>query len=156
MWEKSTFLVVGALLGWFLQQYRVARSEDAALINEHIKDIEKFCDAAQAYWLKVPASQDEERAAAAKVRAAHAATTHLYSEMDSLCSAEASKYREMSLELFNLATGGAFESSRTSIDAERAIDIYDLTAQIVHLLRRARRDVLSLGRLFHRAIDVGA
>tara|TARA_R110000751_G_scaffold144643_1_gene248232 strand:+ start:1434 stop:1904 length:471 start_codon:yes stop_codon:yes gene_type:complete len=156
MLEKLDGLIIGAAIGWFLQQYRVARSEDAAIINEHIKDIEKFSDAAQAYWLKVPASQDEELAAAAKVRAAHAATTLLYGEVGKLCDLNGSDYRKLSLTLFDTATGGNFESSRIAIDAPRAIEVYDVSAQLIHLLRKSRRDVLSLSRFFRPLIDFGA
>ncbi|MDR7146174.1 hypothetical protein [Rhizobium sp. BE258] len=144
---KLFFLVAGALLGWFLQQYRVARAEDVSLVNEHIKDIEKFRDVSQDYWLTVPDRAEKERAAAAKVRASHAATTLLYEQIGRICRLSQRRYQLLSIDLFTAATGGEFESSRQDIDAARAIEIYDRAAALIHFLREIRRDLISLKRL---------
>ncbi|MGY5811982.1 hypothetical protein ACXHXG_30320 [Rhizobium sp. LEGMi198b] len=146
--DKLFFLVLGALLTWVLQQYRVARSEDVALVNEHIKDIEKFCDAARDYWLKAAAATvDEEIAAAAKVRAAHAATTLLYQRMTEACAKNGQLYQAKMRELFDVATGQNFESASRKIEPVIAISIQDTAAQLIHVLRTCRQDIISLKRL---------
>jgi len=153
MWEKTGFIVLGAVIGWFLQQYRVARSEDIALVNEHIKDIEKFCDAAQAYWLKTPATPEEDIALAAKVRATHSATTLLYPDIGKLCENRQSEYKFHTFDLFNAATGGQFEGHDRTLDAPRAIEIGDASARLVHLLRSNRVYIVSMKRFWKALVD---
>jgi hypothetical protein len=148
MWEKIGFVVFGAVIGWFLQQYRVARSEDISLVNEHIKDIEKFCEAAQAYWLKTPSTKEEDVALAAKVRATHSATTLLYPDIGRICENRRSEYEFLTFDLFNAATGGQFEGSHRELDAPRAIDIGDASARLVHLLRSNRVYIVSMKRFW--------
>lgn len=148
--EKLLFIGIGALLTYLLQQIRVAAAESIALMNEHIKDIEKFNDAVQNYWLKKPASRDEELALAARVRAAHAATTLLYEKMAETCEDRSEDYKRLSQELFHSATGGKFESSNRDIDPVRAIESHDKSVQLVHLLRECRQGVLSLRRITNR------
>lgn len=126
----------------------MSRAEDVALVNEHIKDLEKFSEAVQSYWLKIPSNHYEERALAARVRAAHAATTLLYPDMIKACGRLADDYQRLSVDVFNLATGGNFESSPRRLDPSRAIEVHDLTAQIIHILRASRKEILSIRRMF--------
>jgi len=151
--DRLLFLAIGAVATWLLQQYRIARNEDTVLINEHIKDIEKFRDAVQEFWLNLPEDQNEADAAAAKVRAAHSATTLVYAQMLDICGEQCDEYRKLSIELFEISTGENFESSRDAIDPLRAIEAHDAAARLIHLLRRARKDVLSLSRLGKYGID---
>lgn len=145
--DKLLFLLIGAILAWMVAQYRISRSEELALINEHIKDIEKFSEAAQQYWLKTPADPNTEVELAGKVRAYHAATTLLYTRMTSVCrSASFDEYARQYSDLFGVATGGKFESPNRSSDPLRAIETADIAARIVHLLRLERADVVSGGR----------
>ncbi len=158
--ERSSFLVAGALLAWVLQQYRVLRNEDTALINEHIKDVEKFRDQALEYWLAVPdpkLKDDIEHrkmkdlALAAKVRAAHAATTIPYQAVAALSGSRQAEYKTTTQELYALATGGDFESQRDGIEPERALEIFDSASRLINLLREIRREVISIRRLFASA-----
>lgn len=144
LWEKILLLAGGALLAWLLQQYRISRGEDVSLVNEHIKDIEKFRDAAQDYWLKLPKDMTEERASAAKVKAAHAATTLVYEHINVICRNRSHDYKQLSIELYKCATGGTFESLREDIVPERAIETYDRATELIHLLRSVRRELMSL------------
>lgn len=158
LFERAGFLVVGAVLSWLFQQYRVLRAEDSALINEHIKDIEKFRDQAVDYWLAVPDAKPsaegepdirkmKDTALAAKVRAAHAATTIPYPTVSALCGNNQTEYKQRSQELYSLATGDDFEGSRIGIDPQRAMQIFDTSAQLINLLRDVRRDTVSLSQL---------
>lgn len=156
--ERAGFIVVGAVLSWLFQQYRVLRAEDSALINEHIKDIEKFRDQAVDYWLSVPETKKpaegdidvrkmKDTALAAKVRAAHAATTIPYPRVAALSGALQADYKRKSQELYSLATGGDFEGNRDGINPERAMLVFDMSSQLINLLREVRRDTVSLSRL---------
>jgi hypothetical protein len=156
--ERAGFIVVGAVLSWLFQQYRVLRAEDSALINEHIKDIEKFRDQAVEYWLAVPDAKlpaegeadirkMKDMALAAKVRAAHAATTIPYPRIAALSGKREAEYKQTSQELYSLATGGEFEGGRSGIDPQRAILIFDTSAQLINFLREVRRETVSLWQL---------
>jgi len=151
--EKLAFLAGGALLAWLLQQIRVAWAEDIAVVNEHIKDIEKLSESAQNYWLKTPADVNEDAALAARVRAAHAATTLLYPVMAKACGAKKVQYEQLSIELFTTATGGSFEGKGRTLDPSRAIAVHDCAVRLIHLLRLSRRGLLSLRRLTELRID---
>ncbi|NTF99089.1 hypothetical protein G6L30_03055 [Agrobacterium rhizogenes] len=123
-------------------------------MNEHIKEIEKFGEAARDYWLKAPASSpDEELAAAAKVRAAHAATALLYPNMIDFCASHGDSYKNLSLELFSIATGGNFESPSRKIDPVRAIDAHEAAARVIHIVRSSRKDILSVRRAITLLFD---
>lgn len=148
MWEKISLALFGVAIGWLLQQYRIARSEDVALVNEHIKDLEKFCDASVAYWLKTFESHDEDLASAAKIKAAQTATTLLYDEIGKICQRTKPAYRRMSIDLFTAATGGDFEGKGRKYDAARAIEVYEICSNLIHFLRLTRKDVLSLNRMW--------
>ncbi|MER8626352.1 hypothetical protein [Mesorhizobium sp. M1143] len=139
--------LVSFLAGVFFQQYRAARSEEGALINEHIKDIEKFSEAAQTYWLKTPKDLEEETFLAAKVRVTHAGTTGLYEKITRICEPKHSEYQAGMQELYKSATGGTFESASRKLDPERAMATADLAANAIHLLRVSRVSLLSLGHM---------
>lgn len=151
--EKVAYLFAGALVSWLFQQVRVAKAEDIAVVNEHIKDLEKLCDAAQNYWLKTPASGEEDSALAARLRANHAATTLLYVRIAAACGNRRGEYERLSQEIFKVSTGGKFESTNREMDPNIAMEVYDLTAQLIHLLRTIRKDILSLRRLADWRVD---
>ncbi|MER9295759.1 hypothetical protein NKI38_04540 [Mesorhizobium sp. M0621] len=140
--------LVSFLAGVIFQQYRAARSEESALINEHIKDIEKLSEAAQSYWLKTPKDLEEETFLAAKVRVTHAGTTALYEVISRICGPRHAEYQTGMQELYKSATGGSFESARRALDPERAMATADLAADAIHLLRVSRVNLLSLGHMF--------
>ncbi|NTH50461.1 hypothetical protein G6L09_05665 [Agrobacterium rhizogenes] len=146
--NKLAFVLIGAGLTWLHQQYRLARSEDVALVNEHIKDIEKFAEAARDYWLSTPTSNDV--SLAAKVRAAHAATTLLYPKMVKACDAAGDDYERAYFELYDAATGHTFESPTRALEPEIGILVHDKAARLIHILRSCRSDIQSLSRLFNR------
>ena len=150
--DKASIAVGASLLTWFLQQYRAVRAEDVSLVNEHIKDIEKFRDVPQDYWLSLPDDVQREKAAVAKVKAAHAATNLAYDQISKICQGCSEEYRDLSVKLYMSATGGSFESGRVDIDAPRAIELYDRAAALIHLLRNVRRDLISLKRLLPRIV----
>lgn len=150
---KIGWLLFGAIISWILQQIRVAWAEDIAILNEHIKDIEKFSEAAQNYWLKKPIDIDEDKSLAARVRASHAATTLLYPYMSEACGDKVQQYEYLSVELFTKATGGNFETANRVIDPLLAIEIHDTAVRLIHLLRMSRKGLVSIRRLAKWRID---
>lgn len=145
--ERITLVFLGAVISWAINQYRLARSEDIALVNEHIKDIERLSEAAQCYWLKAPLSPENEFELSGKIRAAHAATTLLYGKITRICSTGSSvEYTSRYSDLFIAATGGSFESPSRTADPLRAIEVADISARVVHLLRLERSSIVSGSR----------
>lgn len=152
--DRIVIAFIGAAIGWLLQQYRLARSEDVALVNEHIKDIERFSDSAQAYWLTQPKDENEEFQLSAKVRAHHASVTLLYDHILHVCRGQMnSEYVTLSRNLFRAATGGAFESSGRGVHPSRAIEIADVSSRLIHGLRLERGKIISLERAWAEAVQ---
>lgn len=156
--DRTIFLVLGALLAWGLQQYRVARAEDISLINDHLKDIDKFSDASVAYWLKRPNTSAEEIALSLKVHATWASVRLVYPTLKSICDVGNSdnEYERLTLELYSTATGGDFEVSDRYSDPSRALDVTYAASSLTVFLRGRRHRVISLARLGSNIVRVSS
>lgn len=145
-------LVIGAALGWVANGLSASASENAAIIDEHIRDIERFNEKLQDYWLSPVVDQDSELAKAARVRACQAALTPFYgTAKKKLRLTSYRKYQMLHLRLYQCGTGGKFETADRKPDAAVAIECYDLCAQLVHLLRLARKEQVSVMSLWPKA-----
>jgi 3-deoxy-D-arabino-heptulosonate 7-phosphate (DAHP) synthase class II len=49
--------------------------------------------------------------------------------------------------LFKVSTGGSFETAGRKIDPIRAIEAYEISAQLIHILRFAAKEQVSLRAL---------
>lgn len=153
IWEKAVLIVASATLGALFQQYRSAVSEELNLINEHIKDFEKFCDISVKYWTENFADFQANEALASRVMAAHYSCFHLFSHMCEFCGDKSEEYRRLSHELNLAATGGYFNSIEHQPDPHRAADIVSIYSELVHQLRMSRPHVISLNRALSRVIS---
>jgi len=144
--EKLLLLIAGATLGALIQQYRSAVSEELNLINDHIKDFEKFCDLSVKYWTESFSDFHSNETLAARVMAAHYSCFHLFSHMCVFCGDNAGEYQRLSHELNMAATGGNFNSKEHRPDPHRVADIVSIHSELVHQLRMARPHVISLRR----------
>ena len=145
MTEKLVLAFIGVVLGWFASHQRSILSENANIISEHIRDVEKFSDVLQSYWLSQPADLDEELIAAAKVRAYHAALTTFYGEAEKRLSLKRIRdYQLIQMRLYKVGLGGDFETDGRLFDAAAAIESYELISQLVHVLRLARKEQYSV------------
>ena len=91
---------------------------------------------------------------AAKVRAAHAATTLLYDRIKAICEDSSSaEYTRLSRELYRLATGDGFEVAGRTLEPSKAIDIGIKSAELVHFLRLQRVPILSLKRAWQSLLS---
>ncbi|MCV9908312.1 hypothetical protein OIV19_11885 [Brucella sp. HL-2] len=151
--DKVLIVIVGAALGALIQQYRSAVSEELNLINDHIKDFEKFCDLSVKYWTENFADFQSNEALAARVMAAHYSCFHLFSHMCVFCGQSAEEYKRLSHELNVAATGGNFNSKEHKADPHRAADIVSIHSELVHQLRMARPHVISLKRATLKLIN---
>lgn len=150
--EKVFFAIFGVIVGWIASQYRLVISENANLINEHVRDMESFSDSIQEYWLTPANSLDEELIMAARVRAKHAAVSVFYGEaMKRLTVSRLREYQVLQVRLFKTAMGGDFETKDRPVSPIIAIESYQLCSEIIHGLRLARKEQISLTVLFSKA-----
>lgn len=136
--------VLGAIGSYLIIRYRLLTSEKGAQINDHIKDIEKFGDAALAYWLKSNDKRDEDAERAARLRAMHSLLTKMYPDVSQLWTSRSIRYKDLMLRIFEEAMGGNFEGADRKIDYERASRIADCQADLILELRKVRREVLTI------------
>lgn len=145
MIEMVAPVVLGFALGWFANWQKSIISENANIINEHIEDIKAFSDVLREYWLSSSQSLDDELLAAAKVKALHAGLAAFYGEAGSRLSLKRFRtYQVQQLRLFEAGLGGGFETNGRKYDASRAIECCELSSELIHTLRLARKEQLSV------------
>ncbi len=136
--------IIGGFAGWFLSQFSMLASENAAVINGYIDEVEACSKAVENYWLANPDIEGEERILAAIVRARFAALGVFYGEAPSyLRKCHLQKFHMLQVQFFNTGTGGDFEGHDRKIEPELAIEAYRISREIVQVLRLARREQLS-------------
>lgn len=140
-------IAFGFFLGFFFHQYRQAQSDLALLISEHISDLENLKNRAEDYWLLPNDSRDKAANFAAKTRSAHFASLLFQEVAEDALAKRYPEYLKLSETLADQALGGSFDSNPNRFDPERAVDTVETITRIVHLLRLARRDAMSLQRL---------
>ena len=84
MFEKLLFTLIGASIGWVLSWHRYRVAENANLISDHIKDIEKFSEELRQHWTTSFAGVDpnEHRAEIAKIKSLHISVSSFYGEAE--------------------------------------------------------------------------
>ena len=84
MYEKILLTLFGATVGWFLSWHRYRVAENANLISDHIKDVERFASELLAHWTKSFQGMDanEHRCEIAKIRSLHASISSFYGEAE--------------------------------------------------------------------------
>jgi hypothetical protein len=143
---SEVFLVfLGAIIGWLASSITSRLSENANLIDDHIRDMENFADIVEDYWLSEYATLNEELTAAARVKGRHMALTRFYGMAEQrLPLGHLWDYQKFQVRLYMTGLGGDFETSGRRASPNVAIDCVDLVSQIVQILRTARRDQLSV------------
>lgn len=142
------YFVAGVLTTFFIQSYRAVVSDEAALITEHTRDLETFKDVAVSYWCTSAETFENDRVMASKVRSQMFYLTSLYPDISALCAHRSDDYKNLIFSLFRTATGGDFETDERSASPEKVEELGSLSSDLVSLLRRQRRDVVSLTRIF--------
>lgn len=144
----------GALLGWFLQQYRVLRTEDTNIINDHVKDIDKFSEAASAYWLKKPKNDLDDKVSATKVHAAWGLISRAYPSIQKASGMDQGVYKDLVFDLYNAATSGKFEQSKRSENPEQALEVAESANALIIHLRQRRQHIISTRRVLESLREV--
>ena len=134
---------IGTCLGFLLQYYRAALSEELVLLNDHIKDLEKFGEQAVKYWTEHFKNFTENQSSASRVMALHYGCFHLYETIIENCHERSKEYDRLSQKLSQLATGGSFNSEQHTPDPERSADIVATLSELIHILRISRPYIIS-------------
>lgn len=144
---------MGTCFGFLLQYYRAALSEELVLLNDHIKDLEKFGEHAVKYWTQSFDNFIDNRSFASRIMAYHYACFHLYEQIIENCHERSPQYDILSQRLTQLATGGSFNSDQHKPDAERSADIVVTLSELIHVLRLSRLYIISPKRSVRRFLQ---
>lgn len=147
MYEKILLTLFGATVGWFLSWHRYRVAENANLISDHIKDVERFASELLAHWTKSFQGGDanEHRREIAKIRSLHASISSFYGEAELRLGINRYRdYQVLQLRLFKCGMGGNFESIGRDHCEETAIETQRLSWELIQSLRIARREQYSL------------
>jgi hypothetical protein len=131
---------LGGLVATLTQFYFSMRSQDIERINDLIMDIERIEKLSIQYWLNSSAKNyDEQMDIAAQIRGATHATSAFLDKSKSLFAGDWEKYKELDGKLFDLTSGGLFESKKQVKDWQRVVEIMECINEIRHLMRGSRR-----------------
>lgn len=147
MYEKIGLIAVSAFIGWTLSWQRFQTSENANIINDHIKDIERFSDVLRKHWLKSYTDVDviDQKREIAEIKSMYISISTFYGEAEKrLGHSRYRSYQMSQVRLFNVGMGGDFESIGRGFSEVTAIESQQLSWELIHSLRIARREQYSL------------
>lgn len=144
MIEAVLSAIGGAVLAstatYLFQNYLTLKSLDVAFIDDFIDDLERIENLSISYW-----SGDKKNAAsenivlAPQIRGALHASTVFFNNAQRLLANDYSRFMQLDGRLFDLTTGGNFESKYKAPDPGRVVEIMECTNELRQLLRHARR-----------------
>lgn len=136
---------MGVVATILVQSYFRKLSDETALLNDLITDIGKIEDLAVRYWLagadepKVAALKaTEDKALAAQLRGAVHATGCFSASAEKVLAKRVVEFRALDGRIFDLTTGGDFETKNRAPDYERVVAIMEACNEMRFLLRTAR------------------
>lgn len=145
MIEKLIIAIIAVFAGAIFNQYRTQLIENANQIQNHIQDLEMFSEEVREYWLTAPKSFDEELKISARVKSYYAWLTPFYGEAGKrLSKKHLRQYHTLLHRLFKSSMGGQFETKNRNFDAPVAIESFQISSELVHLLRQSKREQLAL------------
>lgn len=147
MYDKIALMMLSAAIGWFLSWQRFQTSENANIINDHIKDIERFSEVLRIHWLKSYTDIEpiEQKREIAEVKSLYISIQTFYGEAEKrLGRSRYRSYQVLQLRLFNVGMGGDFESIGRDFSEATAIDSQQISWNLIHSLRIARREQYNL------------
>jgi hypothetical protein len=136
---------LGVLTTIGVQSYFRKLADETALINDLIGDIDRIEDLATRYWLagrlgpvSARHSEDDDRELAAQIRGAVHATGCFQEHADKVLAKRAPEFRTIDGKIFDLTTGGGFETKDREPDLKRVVAIMEACNEMRFLLRTAR------------------
>lgn len=132
--------LVGGLLGFSIQVFLSAMSEDAKAIDDHIRDIEKIEKLAVDYWTVSHADDPgRDKILAMRLRGALYASGVFEEVARGALGSRFQKYADLVARLDKTTTGGDFDSPRKQADPQRVVSTMRCSGEIVIHLRTCRK-----------------
>ena len=129
----------GTIFSYILHHLIKMREMDIEVLNDHISQISKIEDLATEYWLSQSNDTEELGALAARINGAFTATSYFRKEAERLLGSRFEPYVTLDGNLYDLATGGLFQSTGREPDQSRAVKIITVCNELRSLLRQGRR-----------------
>jgi len=151
MTERIVLILVGTGIGWVVSWYRHLVAENANLISDHIRDMERFAEALLIHWATPyeEIEKNEQKSEIAKIKALHSSIAAFYGEARSrLGTNQHRKYQAKQVELFKAGLGGEFETLGRGVSENTVIDTQTIAWEIIQILRVARREQYGVKAIF--------
>lgn len=132
---------VAFLLGFFSATYFAMRQADISSINDHLEDIKQIESLAVLYWLGEFKSPQEQASTGHRLRGKLHAAALFRERSSNLLGCRYVEFRSLDGDLFDVATGGDFESASFSPSPETAITVMTKCNEIRALLRTVRKHI---------------
>ncbi len=137
----SAFAVLaGGLTTFVLTAVFAMKKAEIDSINDHIGELRNIETLATEYWLQ-NATHQKESEMVARLKGAFSASAHFNNVAPRILGYRYEIYAELDTQLYDLATGGQFESASRTSNSSTAIDIISICTEIRALLREARRSI---------------
>ncbi|MTH60671.1 hypothetical protein [Paracoccus litorisediminis] len=145
--------LAGLLTGYLAVRYRLTISDRASQVSDHIKDMEKLHEAAVAFW---SSPSDPEKGDDKKIRVLSGLTVfmRIYPAISRMASQKSPHYESLVSEYFRACTGGNFDDPKRQADLPKAVELSNVHAQLVDLLRQIRCDLSSVSMLIEDSINL--
>ncbi len=134
-------VILGGLITYLFSMLIAKLGNDQNEITEHINEIMRVEDAAVSYWTYDPskdAAGSREQELAARLQGQMLCTLAFRERANSLLGDSLDEYLELDGRLFDVSTGGAFNSPNRAPDFARVIEVVGLCHRMRNVLRRSR------------------
>ena len=132
-------LLVTFILGFASASYFAFRLSEVAAVNDHLDDVKQIEALAVSYWLDEDAEKRD--ICAHKLRGKLHASAVFRARFGKVLGHRMAEYADLEGRLFDLATGGTFQTAGFEPDPATAVSIMQLSNETRALLRRVRRHV---------------
>lgn len=143
---ELTIGLAGALLGglvqYLIQNYLNLHSADVDLINNQIEQVDRIEKAGIAYWHYDPVVDElEDQRLAAILNGEMTSSSYFEEEAMRLMKSRYASYETLDGGIFDIATGGQFQTKSKEVDCERVIELMAKCHELRAFLRKTRRSV---------------
>jgi hypothetical protein len=135
--------LIGAFLAFAAQNIFYFKAENVSIVNDYIKSYEEIERYATRYWLSGDENSKDSRGVdiecVAHINGMINASNQFYETAQSVLGKFHDEFVEIDQELFDLVTGGSFNSRGKKVDINRATEIITKCNEMKALLHKSRR-----------------
>lgn len=134
--------LLGGLIHYLIQNYLNLHTADVDLINNQIEQIGRIEKAGVDYWHHDPTdAEGEDKRLASLLNGEMTSSSYFEKDAKRLMKLKYSKYEALDGELYDMATGGDFQTKAKAVDCERVIGLMAKCHELRAFLRKTRRSV---------------